>query len=243
MGPHSIIGPDVEVGPGTQIGSCVLITGRVIMGSNNRIFHGAVIGEEPQDVKFNDEETGVIIGDNNLIREYVTVHRATGQGNTIVGNNNMLMAYSHIAHNVQVGNNTVIVNAAQLGGHSVVEDHAFISALCTVHQFVRIGKHAITGGSSRVNQDVPPFMMAVGYEAEITGVNRVGLRRRGFSSQEIDNIVEAYRILYRSGLATSTALNKLKQELGNDPNIQYLLNFFDSTKRGVIRKSRKSARK
>ena len=244
IGPGSVIGPEVEIGPGTQISSCVRIVGQTVIGENNRIFHGAVIGEQPQDLAFKGETSQVIIGNNNIIREYATIHRATGEARqTLVGDNNMIMAYVHLGHNVTVRNNAILVNSVQLGGYAEIQDHAYLSAFSAVHQFARIGKHAIVGASSRVNQDVPPFMMALGYEAEIVGVNRIGLRRRGFSPEQIDNIVEAYRILYRSGLATDTALARLEQELGHDPNIKELIEFFATSNRGVIKKARKSARK
>jgi len=238
VGPYSVIGPEVRIGSGTRIASHVRIDGPALIGENNTISHGAAIGGLPQDVNFRGERSGVRIGNGNMIREYATIHRGTGEGTeTVVGNNNFLMAYSHLGHNVVVGDCCVIVNTVQLGGYTVVEDYAYISAFVPVHQFVRIGKMAMVAGSTRVNQDVPPFMMAIGYEARIVGINRVGLRRRGFSSERIDAIAEAYRIIYRQGLSVASAIERLKAEFPDNEDIAYLVNFIANSKRGIIRKS------
>ena len=234
-----MIGPDVRIGSGTRIASNVRIDGPAVIGENNTIFHGVAIGGVPQDVGFRGERSGVRIGNGNMIREYATIHRGTGEGTeTVVGNNNFLMAYSHLGHNVVVGDHCVIVNTVQIGGYAVVEDFAYISAFVPVHQFVRIGKMAMVAGSTRVNQDVPPFMMALGYEARIVGINRVGLRRRGFSSQRIDAIAEAYRIIYRQGLSVASATERLRAEFPDNEDIAYLVNFITNSKRGIIRKAR-----
>lgn len=238
VGPYSVIGPEVKIGSGTRIASCVRIDGPAIIGERNTISHGAAIGGTPQDVGFKGEKSRVRIGNGNFIREYATIHRGTGEGSeTMVGDGNFLMAYSHIGHNVVVGNNCIIVNTVQIGGYSVIEDFAYISAFVPVHQFTRIGKMAMVGGSSRVNQDIPPFMMAVGNDIRIVGVNRIGLRRRGFTSDRIDAIVEAYRILYRQGLSVASALEKLRTTFPENEDIAYLINFISKSKRGIVRKS------
>lgn len=237
VGPYAIVGPEVQIGPGTVIGPFARVEFAKI-GSGNKILHGAVIGLEPQDLKFKGEASWVRIGDRNVIREFVTIHRGTGEGTeTVVGNDCYLMAYSHLGHNVRLGNGVIIVNSAQLGGHAVVEDYAYISAFVPVHQFARVGKLAIVSGATRVSQDIPPFMMAEGYEARIVGVNRVGLRRRGYSSERIDRIAEAYRILYRQGRAFPAALEVLEERFGDDPDIRHLIQFIKSTKRGVTRRA------
>lgn len=238
VGPYSVIGPEVRIGSGTRIASHVRIDGPAVIGENNTIFHGAAIGAIPQDVGFAGERSGVRIGNGNLVREYATIHRGTGEGTeTVVGNENFLMAYSHLGHNVVVGNRCIIVNTVQIGGYAVIEDFAYISAFVPVHQFVRIGKLAMVSGSSRVNQDIPPFMMAHGYEASIIGINRVGMRRRGFSSERIDAIAEAYRIIYRQGLSVDSAVEKLKAAFPENEDISYLVNFIANSKRGIVRKS------
>lgn len=238
IGPYCIIGPDVKIGRGTRLLSNVRIDGPAVIGEGNTIFHGAAIGGLPQDLGFKGERSGVRIGNGNLIREYATIHRGTGEGTeTVVGDGNFLMAYSHLGHNVRVGNNCIIVNTAQIGGYGVVEDYAYISAFVPVHQFTRIGKMAMVAGSTRVNQDIPPFMMAMGYEARIIGVNRVGLMRRGFSSDRIDVIKEAYRILYREGLSLPSALERLTTEFPDNEDIAYLVNFIKNSKRGITRRS------
>ncbi len=225
------------MGSGTVIGPFVRVEFAKI-GSQNQILHGAVIGLPPQDLKFKGEESWVRIGNRNVIREFVTIHRGTGEGTeTLVGNDCYIMAYAHLGHNVQVGNGVIIVNSAQLGGHAVVEDYAYISAFVPVHQFVRIGKLSIISGATRVKQDVPPFMTVEGYEARVVGINRPGLRRRGFTSEEIDRIAEAYRILYRQGRAFPAALEMLEAKFGDDPNIRHLIDFIKNTKRGVIRRA------
>ena len=237
VGPYAVIGPEVEVGPGTVIGPFVRLEFAKV-GPENRILHGAVIGLEPQDLKFKGERSWVRIGRGNVIREFVTVHRGTGEdAETVIGDGCYLMAYSHLGHNVRLGNGVIIVNSAQLGGHAVVEDYAYISAFVPVHQFARVGKLAIVSGATRVSQDIPPFMMAEGYEARIVGVNRVGLRRRGYSSERIDRIAEAYRILYRQGRAFPAALEELEARFGDDPDIRHLIDFIRSTKRGVTRRA------
>ncbi len=238
IGPYSIIGPDVRIGKGTKIGSSVRIEGETIIGENNRIFHGATIGLDPQDYAFRGERSGVIIGDDNIIREYASIHRATGEGNyTIVGNNNFIMAYAHIAHNCQIGSNIIIVNAAQLAGHVVVEDFAYISGLVGVHQFVRIGRYSLIGANSKLVQDLPPFVIAQGVSAKATGINIVGLKRKGFNLERIRVIKEIYRIFFRSNLNTGEAIKEIMNRFPDSPDAQEFVNFVKNSKRGVLKKS------
>jgi len=238
IGPYSIIGPDVKIGKGTVIGSSVRIEGDTKIGENNKIFHGAVIGLAPQDYAFKGEKSGVIIGDNNIIREYASIHRATGAGNyTIVGDNNFIMAYAHIAHNCKIGSNIIIVNAAQLAGHVVVEDFAYISGLVGVHQFVRIGRYSLIGANSKLVQDLPPFVIAQGVSAKATGINIVGLKRKGFDYSRIRVIKEIYRIFFRSNLNTNEAIEKIMNEFPDSPDAREFVEFVRNSKRGVLKKS------
>ncbi len=194
-----------------------------------------MIGELPQDLKFNGEKTTVKIGDNVTIREFVTIHRGTNdRKTTVIGNNVFLMSYAHIAHDCIVGNNVTMINVATLGGHVEVEDWAMLSGGVMVHQFVKIGTHAFIGGLFRVAQDVPPYIKAVGEPLKYGGINSVGLRRRGFSSKDRINIKHAYRYLYNSGLNKSDALNKVKSEFPDDNNILRIIDFIENSKRGII---------
>lgn len=240
IGPYSIIEGEVEIGNGTFIDAHVVIRGNVKIGKNNKIYFGACIGYPPQDLKFKGEDSLVIIGDNNIIREFVTIHKATGEGEkTVIGNSNFLMAYSHIAHNSKIGNEVIIVNGAQLAGFVEVEDYAFISGYCLIHQFVRIGKYAMIGGGTHVKKDIVPFALCYGEpEAEIRGINSVGLRRRGISGERLNNIRRAFKILFFSDLNVSQALERLKSEFGDNEDILYLINFIESSKRGITKKSK-----
>ncbi len=194
-----------------------------------------MIGELPQDMKFGGEKTTVKIGDEVLIREFVTIHRGTNaRGETTIGNNVHLMAYSHVAHDCVVGNNVTMINLVTLGGHVKIDDWAMLSGGVMVHQFVRIGAHTLIGGLFRVSQDVPPFVMAVGEPLKYGGINSVGLRRRGFSSKDRINIKRAYRIYYKSELKPSEALKKIKAEFHNNKNILSIVNFIENSERGII---------
>jgi len=225
----------VIIGDGTIIGNSNTIKKYTEIGKNCQIFHNCVIGELPQDIKFSGEKTTVKIGDNTIIREFVTIHRGTkARGETIIGNNVFLMAFAHVAHDCIVGNSVVMINQATLGGHSEIEDWAMLSGGAMVHQFVKIGAHAFIGGLFRVTQDVPPYIMAVGEPLRYGGLNSVGLRRRGFSFADRMNIKRAYRYYFRSALKPSVALEKIRNEFPDDKNILKIIEFIENSKRGII---------
>jgi UDP-N-acetylglucosamine acyltransferase len=208
------------------------------MGKGCRVFQFASIGEAPQFFGYKGEKTFLQIGDRNIIREFVTLHRGTvkGDGKTVIGNDNYLMAYSHIAHDCQVGNQVVMANGATLGGHILIEDHAIIGGLSAVHQFCRIGAHAILSGITGVSQDVPPYMMAAGSRARLYGLNSVGLKRHHFSEQEIKALKKAYRIIFRSGLTLEKAVKAVQEDdIFQIPKVQHLLQFIQHSKRGITR--------
>ncbi len=236
VGPYTVIGPDVEIGPECEIGSSVLIEGNTRIGRNNKIFHGAVIGTVPQDLKYAGETSHVEIGDDNIIREYVTVHLATGEGEkTRIGNGCLLMAYVHVAHNCQLHDHVILANAVNLAGHIEVGEWAIIGGMTPVHQFVRIGAHAFIGGGSRLAQDVPPFIRVAGNPVEVAGLNSVGLKRRGFDEATLQNLKLAYRILYRSGNNVTQALELIALECRLDPHIEELMAFIRRSERGIVR--------
>ena len=237
VGPYSIIGEKVTIGAGTRVAPHVVIEGRTTIGERNRIFQFASVGAVPQDLKYAGEETKLVIGDENQIREFTTLHIGTagGGGATRVGHRNLFMANSHLAHDCVVGNGCILVNSAALGGHVQVEDHVIISGLTAVHQFTRLGRHAFIAGGAMVVMDVPPYCMAQGDRAELVGLNAVGLERHGFGEERIARIKEAYRILFRSKLGLGEALAKLRAELGEHPEIAHLVDFVSSSKRGLTR--------
>jgi UDP-N-acetylglucosamine acyltransferase len=237
IGAFTVVGAEVEIGEGSSIGPHVVIEGRVRIGRRNRIFQFASIGAAPQDKKYKGESTSVEIGDDNTIREYVTINRGTVQdvGVTRIGNENWIMAYVHFAHDVQVGNQTIFANCTQLAGHVTVEDWVIFGATTLVHQFVRIGAHAFTGMGSFISQDVPPYVMAAGHMASPYGINSEGLRRRGFTPQTIQSIKRAYRTLYRSGLSLEDARRELEAQSAACPELGLLVEFLGRSKRGIIR--------
>jgi len=236
IGPHAVIGPEVVIGPDCVVGSSVLIEGKTTIGRNNRFFHGAAIGCEPQDKKFHGEETFIEIGDNNDFREYCTVHPATGEGeSTRVGSDNLLMAYVHVAHNCHVFDNVVLANAVNLAGHVEVESHAIVGGLTPVHQFVRIGAFAFVGGGSRLPQDVPPFIKVAGNPIEVAGINSIGLKRVGFKDDDLLNLRKAYRLLYRSGLNVTQALERIAAECVLNVHVEELMAFIRRSDRGIVR--------
>jgi UDP-N-acetylglucosamine acyltransferase len=238
IGDNSYIGEDVIIGDNTKIGRNVIIEGPCKIGKNNVIFHNVVIGLEPQDFKYKGEKTYVEIGDNNIIREFVSIHKSTGEGNkTIIGNNNYIMAYAHIAHNCKIGDGAIIVNSVQLAGHVEIGDYAYVSGLVGVHQFTRIGAYSIVSGMSRINQDVLPFSMVEGNPAYLVGINLVGLRRRGFSEERIRIISQAFKFIRDPKLNLKDALNEIKK-LPQNEDIKMLIEFIESSKRGVIKRVR-----
>jgi UDP-N-acetylglucosamine acyltransferase len=237
VGPFAVIGPKVKIGAGTRVGPHAVIEGRTTLGARNRVFQFSSLGAAPQDLKYAGEDTELVIGDENQIREFTTLHIGTagGGGVTRIGNRNLFMANSHVAHDCVVGNGCILANSAALGGHVLVEDHVIFSGLTAVHQFTRIGKHAFVAGGAMVVMDVPPYCMAQGDRAELVGLNTVGLERHGFSEAQIGRIKEAYKILFRSKLQMAEALARLKAEFGGQSEIDHLVGFIEQSKRGLTR--------
>ncbi|MBD0336147.1 MAG: acyl-ACP--UDP-N-acetylglucosamine O-acyltransferase [Cyanobacteria bacterium Co-bin13] len=240
VGPYAVIGEKVTVGPNTEIGAHVVIDGDTEIGAQNRIFPGATIGMESQDRKYDGSMSQVKIGDNNLIREYVTINRATGAGEaTVVGDNNLLMAYVHVAHNCVVGSNIVIANAVALAGHVEVESNAVIGGVLGVHQFVHIGCYAMVGGMSRIDRDVPPYTIVEGNPGRVRGLNLVGLRRAGLTHSDggrlFQELKQAFRLLYRSDLPFETALDQIEQ-IGENEHVSHLRQFLKASHAGGKRR-------
>ena len=237
IGPYSIIGDSVRIGAGTKIDSHVVINGPTEIGRDNHIYQFASIGDDPQDKKYANEETGLVIGDRNTIREFCTISRGTVQddGMTRIGDDNWIMAYVHIAHDCQVGNQTIFANNATLAGHVHVGDWAIFGGFAGAHQFCHIGAHAFLGMYSAIHRDVPPYVMASGQPAVPRGINSEGLKRRGFTPEQLSNIKNAYRVIYRSGLKLAEALARL-EELGEEqPELQLYIDALRSSERGIIR--------
>ncbi len=235
IGPYSIIGPDVVVGEETEIGSNVIVENRVSIGARNHIFHGAVIGTAPQDLKYEGADSMVVIGDDNTIREYVTINIATNHGEqTRIGNHCLLMAYAHVAHNCVLGDWVIMANSVNLAGHVAVDDHAIIGGMTAVHQFVSIGAHSFIGGLSRLSKDVPPYVKVAGSPPVPAGINSVGLERRGFSAEMIAEVKEAYRLIYRRGLRRDEAMTQMAEH-GQTEVVHVLEDFFSRSTRGIVR--------
>jgi UDP-N-acetylglucosamine acyltransferase len=225
VGAYAVIGANVKVGPETIIGAHAVLEGPCEIGSRNQIFTGAAIGMEPQDLKFMGEPTWVKIGDNNLIREYVTINRATGAGEaTVIGDNNLLMAYVHVAHNCVIEDHVVIPNSVALAGHVYIESRARLGGVLGVHQFVHIGRHAMVGGMARIERDVPPYMLVEGHPARVRTLNLVGLKRAGMDAADLQILKKAFRLLYRSDFTFKEALEQLEL-LGDTEELQYLRRF------------------
>jgi len=237
IGPYSVIGAQVNIGPGCNIGPHVVITGNTTLGRNNRIYQFASVGEAPQDKKYAGEDSALSIGDNNTIREYVTINRGThdGGGVTRLGNENWLMAYCHIAHDCQLGSNIIMANGATLAGHVTVGDWVTFAGYSGAHQFCRIGDHAFLGMYGGVNQDVPAYVMVSGQPPRPRGVNAEGLKRRGFSADDIRHIRDAYRTLYRSSLKRDEALAELRDRLAEQPAIGLMIETAEASERGLLR--------
>ena len=237
VGAFSIIGPKVRIGSGCWIGPHVVVTGRTTIGQNNRIFQFASIGEEPQDKKYGGEDTELIIGDNNTIREACTFSRGTvqGSGKTVIGNNNWIMACVHIAHDCILGDNIIMANNASLAGHVTVGDWAILSGYSLIHQFCLVGAHSLTSFASYVNQSIPPYVTVSGEKAKARGVNTEGLKRRGYTNEQIQQVRRAYKILYRSGKTMDEAREELVSMAADCSEIQPLVDFLDSTGKSMIR--------
>lgn len=237
VGPFCIVGPCVTLGDGCDLQSHVVIQGPCEIGEGNRFYAGCSIGQQTQDLKYAGEPTYLSIGDHNTFREYCTVHRATSAGNyTRIGSHGNFLAYSHIAHDCTVGDRVIFSNNGTLAGHVIVEDCAIIGGLTAIHQYCRIGRYAITGGCSKIVQDVPPYMVADGNPAEIRGVNLTGLKRAGFSAETTNALKQAWRILWReSSLNLTQAIERVRAEFGTVPEVETLLAFIAGSERGVIR--------
>ncbi|MBW2406516.1 MAG: acyl-ACP--UDP-N-acetylglucosamine O-acyltransferase [Deltaproteobacteria bacterium] len=237
VGPYSIIGANVQIGSGTVIGPHVVVQPHVEIGPNCHIFQYASIGAIPQALKFQGEKTYVKIGQGTVIREFVTVNRGTGFGGEIteVGEENFLMAYVHIAHDCKTGRNVILANNATLAGHIVIEDFVTVGGLVAIHQFVRIGNYAYVGGKSAVVKDIPPYVIAAGDRAKLHGLNSVGLKRHGFSQETLSLLKKAYRIIFRIGLTLNEAIERVKAEVEQVPEVNDLIRFIQSSKRGITR--------
>ena len=236
IGPWTFIGADVEIGAGCNIASHVVIKGPTVMGSGNKIYQFSTIGDDTPDKKYNGEPTKLIIGNDNLIREGVTIHRGTVQDNseTVIGNNNLLMAYAHIGHDCVIGDNVIMVNNASISGHVHVGDWAILSGYSLVHQFVHIGAHCFVGPAAFVYHDIPAYVTAFGSPAEPRTINREGLKRRGFTADQIALINQAYKLLYRRGLQLEEAIKSIS-EISDDPAIKMFLTSIAHSTRGIIR--------
>ena len=237
VGPFSIIGPDVQIGPGTVVGPHVVITGHTRIGAHNKFHQFASIGDAPQDLKYKGEPTRLQIGDRNVFRESCTINRGTAheRGITRIGDDNLFMAYSHVAHDCHIGSRAVFANCAALGGHVEIGDWVILGGLTAVHQFCKIGAHAFLAGGCIAQRDVPPYVMVAGNPAEPHAVNSEGLKRRGFDEEQIRHIREAYRILYRSELRLAQALEKLEALAQTRPEIRALVDFIGSSTRSLVR--------
>ena len=237
VGPFAVIGAGVQIGAGSEIGPHVVIRGETRIGRDNKIFQFASIGEDPQDKKYAGEATRLEIGDRNRIREFCTIHRGTVQdgGVTRVGDDNLLMAYTHVAHDCQVGNNAIMANAASLGGHVRLGDWAILGGFTIVHQFCRIGAHSFAAMGSTISKDVPPYVMIGGHPAEPHGINVEGLRRRGYSSEQVARIKRAYKTLYNSGMRLSEAISQIENECLDCQELQTFAQFLRASERSIVR--------
>jgi UDP-N-acetylglucosamine acyltransferase len=237
IGAFSIVGPRVTIGPGCWIGPHVVLTGRTTLGRNNRIFQFASLGEEPQDKKYAGEDTELIIGDDNTIRELCTFSRGTAQGGgkTVIGNDNWIMACVHIAHDCQLGDHIIMANNASLAGHVTVGDWAILSGYSLIHQFCSVGAHSFTSFASHVNQSIPPYVTVSGEKARAKGINSEGLKRRGYTAEQIQAVRRAYKVLYRSSLPLSEAREQLEAMALEHEEIRALVEFLDTTEKSFIR--------
>ena len=239
VGPYCVVGPETSIGADVTLDAYVHVYGWTTIGKRCRFYSHASVGADPQDLKYDGEKTFLRIGDDNVFHEFVTLHRGTARGHceTVIGNNNFVMAYTHVAHDCTVGDNIIMANAATLAGHVTIGDHATVGAFSAVHQFCRVGPHAFIGGFSVVTRDALPFIKTVGArnEAGIYDINAMGLRRKGFSEECIGELKRAYRMLFRSGLNTGEALSGVKAENWTFPEVRLLIEFIENSKRGFIR--------
>lgn len=237
IGPYTVIGPEVVIGSGTWIGPHVVINGPTSIGRDNKIFQFASVGEVPQDMKYAGENTRLEIGDRNTIREYATLHRGTvqDQGVTRIGNDNLLMAYIHVAHDCVIANHVIMANASSLGGHVHIDDHAILGGFTIVHQFCRIGAHSFSSMGTAIKQDVPPFVTVSGQPAQPFGINSEGLKRRGFDADRILLIKRAYKILYKSGHLLEDAVDQIEALDSQSPDIRSLIEFIRNSQRSIVR--------
>ncbi|MFQ5453100.1 MAG: acyl-ACP--UDP-N-acetylglucosamine O-acyltransferase [Candidatus Zixiibacteriota bacterium] len=236
VGPHTVIENDVTIGKGTNIASSVLIGSGARIGENVRIFHSAVISTIPQDLKFGGEKTKAVIGNNTTIREFVTINRGTSaHGESSIGKNCLLMAYSHVAHDCIIGDNVILANSVNLGGHIEIGDYAILGGILPVHQFVKIGAHAMIGGGFRVQQDICPYALIAGYPLKVIGINSIGLKRRGFKSEVVRILGKTFKILFFSKLNTSQAVARIKEDIEIIAEVQEILDFIDSSSRGFVK--------
>lgn len=239
VGPYAIIGRHVIIGAGTTVGSHAVIGDWTEIGKNNSIFHQSSVGAPPQDLKYKGEEAWTRIGDNNMIREFATIHRGTvtGHGETVVGSNNLMMAYSHVAHDCRVGNGVVMANSATLAGHVTVEDNVILGGLVAVHQFVTIGAYSMIGGGTLIGLDIPPYMIATSgkRDAKLRGLNLIGLKRRGFSEEAVNNLKKAYKTLFMARLKLPEAIARIRAEISGSPEVDNLLAFIERSQRGICR--------
>jgi UDP-N-acetylglucosamine acyltransferase len=236
IGPYAIVGENVQVGDFTVIGPHAVLDGWTEIGAECKIHVGAVVGAEPQDLKYDGARSWVRIGRGNTIREYATIHRATEDGDeTRIGEGNLLMAYVHVAHNCVIGDHVILANAVNLAGHVLIEDHAIVGGVTPVHQFVRIGCHSFIGGGSRVPQDIPPYVRCAGNPLRVAGLNSVGLARRGFSPAVMAELKRAYRLVYRSELNVSQAVERIRSEIEPHPEVLNFVGFIEASERGITK--------
>ena len=236
VGPGAVIGPGVTIGDRTRIDAHVLVTGWTTVGKDCHLHHGAVLGSPPQDLKYVAGESYLVVGDRTVCREYMTANLATEPGfTTSIGSDCLLMAYSHVAHNCQVGDHVVIANAVQMAGYVVVDDWAIVGGSTVVHQFTRIGRHSMVGGGSRIPQDVAPFVKTAGSPPRNAGVNSIGLERRGVPAETLEAIERAYRIFFRDGLTASRAVEEIRMRLPGIPEVEHFARFCETSVRGVSR--------
>jgi UDP-N-acetylglucosamine acyltransferase len=234
---YAIVGPHVRLGRGTRVGAHSVVDGRTTIGAHTQIFHHASVGALPQDLKYRGEDSELIVGEHNIIREFTTLSLGTAGGGmtTRIGAHNLLMNYSHIAHDCQLGNHTIIANGVQLAGHVVIEDYCVLGALSAVHQFAKVGESAILGAGAMVSQDVAPFCNATGDRARLHGLNVVGLKRRGFGADIVRDIKNAYRLMFRSSLKVAEAATRIRAELPSSREVEHFVAFVEASERGVCR--------